>query len=146
LCLSAVRARRYLSLHLYGQGFGEFEAEGGLGGEDDLLVPGVGRSRGSRASTHCCTNQGSFSATGKTSDEGPTSGAAANHGGSTLPFALEVAADRTSFHVVTVSVHRDGLEDKPEYGGTLKACLAAPAGRTTLPSTSTGLAMVALKW
>ena len=85
---------------------------------------GVGRSRGSRASTHCCTNQGSFSATGKTSDEGPTSGAAANHGGSTLPFALEVAADRTSFHVVTVSVHRDGLEDKPEYGGTLKACLA----------------------
>src|SRR6202521_2483910 len=37
----------YLPLHLYGQGFGEFEAEGGLGGQDDLLVPGVGRSCGS---------------------------------------------------------------------------------------------------
>jgi hypothetical protein len=29
-------------LHLDGEGFGEFEAKGGLGGQDNLLVPGVG--------------------------------------------------------------------------------------------------------
>ena len=29
-------------LHLDGEGFGEFEAEGGLGRQDDLLFPGVG--------------------------------------------------------------------------------------------------------
>jgi hypothetical protein len=34
-----------------------------------------------------------------------------------------VAADGSSFHVVTVGIHRDGLEDKPEYGGTLEAAL-----------------------
>jgi hypothetical protein len=39
--------------NLYGQGFGEFEAEGGLGGQDDLLVPRVCRSCGSRTGTHC---------------------------------------------------------------------------------------------
>jgi hypothetical protein len=39
--------------NLYGQWFGEFEAEGGLGGQDDLLVPGVCRSCGSRTGTHC---------------------------------------------------------------------------------------------
>ncbi len=70
LCLSAVLARRYLPLHLYGQGFGEFEAEGGLGGLDDLIVPGVGRSCGSRTGTHCCTNQGSFTTAGKPPDVG----------------------------------------------------------------------------
>jgi len=70
LCLSAVLARRYLPLHLYGQGFGEFEAEGGLGGQDDLLVPGVCRSCGSRTGTHCGTNQGSFTTAGKPPDVG----------------------------------------------------------------------------
>ncbi len=114
---------RYLPLHFYSQGFGEFEAEGGLGGQDDLLVPGVGRSCGSRTGTRCCTNQGSFTTAGKPPDEGSTSGAAANHRCGAFPLALEVAADGSSFHVVTVGVHRDGLEDKPEYGGTLKAAL-----------------------
>jgi len=70
LCLSAVLARRYLPLHLYGQGLGEFEAEGGIGGLDDLIVPGVGRSCGSRTGTHCCTNQGSFTTAGKPPDVG----------------------------------------------------------------------------
>ena len=70
MCLSAVLARRYLPLHLYGQGFGEFEAEGGLGGQDELLVPGVGRSRGSRTGTRRCTNHGSFTTAGKPPDVG----------------------------------------------------------------------------
>jgi hypothetical protein len=39
--------------NLYGQGFGEFEAEGGLGGQDDLLGPGGCSSCGSRTGTHC---------------------------------------------------------------------------------------------
>jgi parallel beta-helix repeat protein len=40
-----------LVLHLDGEGFGEFEAEGGLGGQDNLLLPCVGGSRGSRTCT-----------------------------------------------------------------------------------------------
>jgi len=39
------------SLELDGEGFGECEAEGGLGGEDNFFLPGVGRSRGSRTCT-----------------------------------------------------------------------------------------------
>ena len=42
---------RDVPLHLYNEGLGECEAEGGLGGQDNLLVPGVGRSRGSRTRT-----------------------------------------------------------------------------------------------
>jgi hypothetical protein len=38
-------------LHLDGNGFGEFEAEGRLGGQDNLFLPGVRRSRGSRPGT-----------------------------------------------------------------------------------------------
>jgi len=38
-------------LHLYSDGFGEFEAAGRLGGQDDLLLSGVGRSSGSRTGT-----------------------------------------------------------------------------------------------
>jgi hypothetical protein len=78
-----------LPLHLYSQGFGEFEAECGLGGQDDLLVPGVGRSRGSRTGTRCCTNQGSFTTAGKPPDEGSASGAAADHRCGAFPLALD---------------------------------------------------------
>ena len=38
-------------LFFYGEGFGEFEAEHGLGRQDNLLLPGVGCSRGSCAAT-----------------------------------------------------------------------------------------------
>src|ERR1700686_3771306 len=110
-------------LHLDGKGFGEFEAEGGLRRQDNLLLPGVGRSRGSRTCTQCCADEGAFAATGKTSDQGSATGAAADEGRGTFPFALEVAADRTCFDVVAVILHRDGLQDKPEYGSTLKAAL-----------------------
>lgn len=67
-------------LHLDGEGFGEFEAECGLGGQDNLLLPGVGRSRGSRSRSQCCTNEGALAATGKTSDQGAAAGAAADEG------------------------------------------------------------------
>jgi hypothetical protein len=50
--------RREQLLHLDGDGFGECEAQGGLGGQDNLLVRGVGRSRGSRTSTQCCADEG----------------------------------------------------------------------------------------
>jgi hypothetical protein len=42
--------RVYLLL-LDGEGFGEFEAESGLGGQENLFLPGLGRSRGSRTCT-----------------------------------------------------------------------------------------------
>ena len=47
----------------------------------------------------------------------------ADEGRGAFPLALKVAADRTRFHVVAVIVHRDGLENEPEYGGALKAAL-----------------------
>ena len=49
--------RREQLLHLDGDGFGECEAQGGLGGQDNLLVRGVGRLRGSRTSTQCCADE-----------------------------------------------------------------------------------------
>jgi hypothetical protein len=73
LCLSAVLLGGIATTslrYLYGQGFGEFEAEGGLSGQDDLLAPGVCRSCGSRTGTHCGTNQGSFTTAGKPPDVG----------------------------------------------------------------------------
>jgi len=112
-----------LLLHLDGEGFGEFEAESGLGGQDNLLLPGVGRSRGSRTCTQGCTDECAFATAGKTSDQGSASSAAADEGGGTFPLALEVAADRTCLHVVAAIVRRHGLKDEPEYGGTLEAAL-----------------------
>src|SRR6266851_5795277 len=61
---------REMLLLLDGEGFGEFEAEGGLGGQDNLVPPGVGRSRRSRTGTQCGADEGAFAATGKTADEG----------------------------------------------------------------------------
>ncbi len=57
-------------LLLDGEGFGEFEAEGGLGGQDNLLLPGVGRFRGSRSRTQCCADECAFATAGKTSYQG----------------------------------------------------------------------------
>jgi len=80
-------------LHLDGEGFGEFEAEGGLGGQDNLLLSGVGCSRGSCTCTQCCTDECAFATAGESADEGPTPGAAADEGRGTFPFALQGAAD-----------------------------------------------------
>src|SRR5262249_41322574 len=112
-----------VSLHLYGGGFGECEAEDGLGRQDDLFVPGVGRSRGSRTRTRCCTNERSLPATGETTDEGSGASPAADQGRAALSFALEVASDRICFHVVDGTVNRYGREDEPESGATLEAAL-----------------------
>src|SRR5713226_1667325 len=112
-----------LLLHLDGEGFGEFEAESGLGGQDNLLLPRVGRSRGSRTCTQCCADECAFATAGKRANEGSAPGAASDKGRGTFPFALQVAADRTCLDVVAVFVYRDGLQDKPEYGTTLKATL-----------------------
>jgi len=84
----ALRTGLRYALHLNGDGFREFEAEGGLGGQDNLLIPGIGRSRGSRASTHCCADEGSFATAGKAADEGPATSSAADHGCGALAFAL----------------------------------------------------------
>jgi hypothetical protein len=53
-----------LLLHLYGDGFGELEAECGLYGQDNLLLSRVGRSRGPRTRTGGRPDEGAFSATG----------------------------------------------------------------------------------
>jgi hypothetical protein len=37
----ALRTGLRYALHLNGDGFREFEAEGGLGGQDNLLIPGI---------------------------------------------------------------------------------------------------------
>src|SRR6266853_794847 len=74
-----------LVLLLDGEGFGEFEAEGGLGGQDNLLLPGVGRSRGSRTCTQCCGDECTFATAGKSSDEG--SAPAAGEGRGTFFFS-----------------------------------------------------------
>ena len=80
-------------LQLDDQGFGECEAEGGLDGKDNFLLPGVGRSRGSCATTQYCTNEGAFAATGKTADQGSTPGTTADEGRGAFALALEGAAD-----------------------------------------------------
>ena len=82
-----------MTLHLYGEGMGEFKAECRFSGQDDLLLPGVGRSRGSRTGTQCCPNEGSFAPAGKTPDQGSAACSTADEGRGTFPFALEVAAD-----------------------------------------------------
>ncbi len=61
-------------LHLDGQGFGEFEAEGGLSGQDNLLLPGVGRSRGACTCAQCGADEGTFAASDKTADQSSAPG------------------------------------------------------------------------
>src|ERR1700693_5778284 len=92
------------TLHLNGDGFGECEAEGGLGRHDNLLLPGVGRSRGPCARTQCGADECAFATTGKSADQSPAPGATADEGGGTFPLALHGAGDRTCLDVVAVFV------------------------------------------
>ena len=41
----------HVTLHLYGEGMGEFKAERRFSGQDDLFLSGVGRPRGSCTGT-----------------------------------------------------------------------------------------------
>jgi hypothetical protein len=86
-------SRGHARLHLDGQGFGESEAKGGFGGQNNLLLSGVGCSRGSRTRAQCCTDERSFATAGKTADEGPAPGAAADEGRGPFPLAVEGAGD-----------------------------------------------------
>ena len=82
-----------LLLQLDGEGFGEFEAEGGLGGQDNLLLPGIGCSRGSCTRTQCCGDECTFATAGKSSDEG--SAPAAGEGRGTFFFSLRAKDAKT---------------------------------------------------
>jgi len=83
-----------LLLQLDGEGFGEFEAEGGLGGQDNLLLPGIGCSRGSCTRTQCCADECAFATAGKSSDEG-SAPAAAGEGRGTFFFSLRAKDAKT---------------------------------------------------
>src|SRR5438046_818313 len=120
---SAIALQPYLPLHFHGNRLGKLEAECRFSGQNDLLLPSVGRSRGSRTGTQCCTNESSLAPASKTSDEGSATGSAANEGRGAFPLALEVATDRTCFYVVCVTLNSDRLEDKPQYSSSLEAPL-----------------------
>src|SRR5947208_13810937 len=82
-----------LDLHLYGEGFGQLEAEGGFGWQHNFLVAGVGRACGSRSGSERCANEGAFAAAGQTADQCSAASSAADHGRSAFALAFEVAAN-----------------------------------------------------
>ena len=82
-----------LDLHLYGDGFGQLEAEGGFGWQHNFLVAGVGGACGACASSESCADEGTFAPAGQTADEGSAASSAADHGRGAFALAFEVAAD-----------------------------------------------------
>ena len=95
-------------LDLDTESFREFEAECGLGRQDDFLISCVGRTCGSRTSSSRGSDERSLSATGKTSDESTCACTAADQNRSAFSFALKVTADRAGFHILCVAIDRYG--------------------------------------
>ena len=133
----------------------QLEAEGGFGGQDNVLVAGKSCAARAGATAGQRTDRSALAAAGQAANQGSQARAAAGQDGRALAFPVAVRDTEDvemdcSEPPMVIEVKRNCREAPPlkrpsGLASTTVPEAAAPAGIAVLPSTETGLARVAVK-